>query len=157
MDLLGQRDCFFIILYSPSPTPWSYGQMSFIYTHCYSPDSVYHLKTHVDTVDGMTRPRYWKARDTVVTVAEDLDSHALVVLYNSQALQHAHNTYKHMCRGNYQSFVWKHAIETYIVIPIWPLYYQLITDQSPSLAYIHFNSLLILVKYPHPIRYCRLI
>lgn len=44
------------------------------------PDGVYHLQAHVDTVVGVVRSGHWEPRDAVVTVTQDLDTHALVVL-----------------------------------------------------------------------------
>ena len=43
-------------------------------------DSLNHCQSHVDTIGGVLRPADGEAANTVVAIAQDLDSHALVLL-----------------------------------------------------------------------------
>ena len=44
------------------------------------PYSINHSKSHIDTIGCMLRPADRQATDTVVTITQDLDPHALVLL-----------------------------------------------------------------------------
>jgi len=44
------------------------------------PDGLYHFQSHLDAVVCMVWPRNWEARDAVVAVSQNLNSHALVLL-----------------------------------------------------------------------------
>ena len=45
-----------------------------------SRDSIDHVQTHLYSVTGVVSAGLWQAGDTVVTVAQDLDTETLVVL-----------------------------------------------------------------------------
>ena len=58
-----------------------------VYYNLDLPYGVDHLESHVDAVVGMVGPRHGEAGNAVVTIAEDFDPHALVVLHRKQCIE----------------------------------------------------------------------